>query len=324
MRSGIGLLLAVMVTGTLCASVMAQENDRNNIDIWLKEGNELYENGSYEQAYKIYDKVTQIDPFNADAWLGKGNAVKILYKDPKDVNLYESIGRDPHYADAWAARGDLISTSGRLEEATDAYEKALQLYDERLKEKPRDIDAWLNKGHALDSLNIINYVLGNNESNVNAFKEEARQAYDKAIEINPESSEAWSAKAKGTSLSDYEALEAYKKAIELDPKNEEAWLGMANSFDSLVYKTNNKSFYKEAIESIDKALEINPGDSRTWSTEGYFLISQGKYKEATKAYKTALRLTPKDKLRWFTEDVLNTYEKVLERTRSKAAGYAAS
>jgi len=300
------VLATLIALVALCASAVAEETAED----WVKKGDELYENGSYEEAANSYDKAIQMDPSNADAWFGKGNAVKILYKNPEDTTLYESIGHDPQYADAWAVRGDVVSTNARLEEATENYEKALQLYDERLKKDPRDIDAWLNKGRALNMLDIIYYTLGDNESSAKAFEEEALQAYDKAIEINPENSRAWSAKA--LSLSGYEALEAHNRAIELDPKNEKAWLAKANSFIFLAYETNDNNHYEEAIESIDEALDINPSDSRTWSTKGYLLLLQGEYKEATKAYNTAIELTPQDKLRWFAKNVLYTYDKALE------------
>jgi len=299
-------ILAVLIAmSALCASTMAQEGTVKEL---LIVGHELYESGSYKQAAGVYDRVIQMDPSNADAWFGKGNAVKVLYKNPEDTNLYEYIGRDLQYADVWAARGYVFATTARLEEAVEAYEKALQLYDERLNENSSDIDAWLNKGRALDMSAVIYNMLGNNEKKVNA-SEKAYQAYDKAIEIDPNNSEVWA--AKGRSLTGYEALEAYDKAIELNPKNEDAWLGRANALDYLAYITNNESFYNDSIEAIDRALEINPLDSRTWYAKGHHLMVIGKCIEATEAYEKSLELTPQDKLRWFAIEILYTYDNVL-------------
>lgn len=312
--AGATFALALIVLAALCSSAVAQEE---TADYWLNLGHELYENGSYEEAANAYDKALQIDLENASAWLGKGESLKILYK--KGVNLtvlYEVLGFDLQYADAWAARGCVVSTTRRVEEAAKAYEMAVQLYDEHLQENPGDVEAWLNKGRALDMLASIAYILNDTQNSTKA-SHDAHQAYDKAIGMDPNNSKAWVAKASG--LKDNESLGAYNRAIELDPENVEAWLGRANVLSSLADMTDDKSLYEEAIQAYDNALEVDPQDPRTWSSKGYILISLGDYEEATKAYETVIELTPQDKIRWFAKEILYAYNEAL-RTESEDRG----
>ena len=300
------VLAVLMALVALCPSTVAEETAED----WVKTGDELYENGSYEEASNAYDEAIQMDPSNADAWFGKGNSIKILYKSDENLTiLYEVLGFDPQYADAWAARGNIISTTRRVDEAAEAYEIAVQLYDEHLIENPRDVEAWLNKGRALDALANIAYVLNDPENSTRAAQD-ARQAYDNVIGMDPNNSNAWAAKASG--LKDYESLEAYSRAIELDPENVDAWLGRANVLSSLAAMTDNKSRYEEAIQAYDRALEIEPQDPRTWNSKGYHLLLLGYYEEATNAYEMVIELTPPDKIRWFAKEILYQYDEALK------------
>jgi len=300
MRTTILAVLVALVT--LCAFATAQETAED----WAKKGDELYESGYYEESLSAYETVIQLDSKNADAWLGKGNCLKILYKSDANLTfLYEVLGFDSQYADAWAARGRVVSTTRRVEEAAEAYETAVRLYDEHLREDQSDGEAWLNKGRALNGLASIAYVLNDTQNSTNA-SQNAHQAYDKAIDVGPNNPKAWVAKASG--LKDAEALEAYNKAIELDSKNVDAWLGRANVLSTLASITDDKSLYEDAIQAYDNALEINPQDPRTWSGKGYILILQDDYDEALEAYKKVIELTPQDKIRWFVkEKILYTY-----------------
>ena len=69
--------------------------------------------------------------------------------------------------------------------------------------------AWTGKGMALNALNK---------------SDEAIKAYDKAIEIDPQKSEAWN--NKGVALDNLnkpdEAIKAFENAIEINPQNSNA------------------------------------------------------------------------------------------------------
>ncbi len=83
--------------------------------------------------------------------------------------------------------------------------------------------------------------------------EEALEAFNKAIEINPKDDNALSSKGAmlGTLGRHEEALEAFNKAIEINPKNDDA---LSNKGIALGYLGR----HEEALEAYNKAIEIKP------------------------------------------------------------------
>jgi tetratricopeptide (TPR) repeat protein len=146
--------------------------------------------------------------------------------------------------------------------------------------------------------------------------------YSKAIELNPEYSDAYNNRGNiyFNALADYEkAARDYEKAIELDPKNAFAYNNRANVY----VNTGN---YKEAIRFCSKAIEIYPeyslafslrgqahyyleeydkaiadysksigidsSNPDTFSNRGVVFYIKGMYKEAIEDYDRAIKLSP--------------------------------
>ena len=84
-----------------------------------------------------------------------------------------------------------------------------------------------------------------------------------------------------------EALEAFNKALEINPKNEYA---LSNKGIALV----NLGRYEEALEAFNKALEINPEDESDLLWKGFVLLSLNKYEETVEAFGKALEINPKN------------------------------
>jgi tetratricopeptide (TPR) repeat protein len=97
--------------------------------------------------------------------------------------------------------------------------------------------------------------------------DEALQAFDKAIEINPQLAEAWV--AKGVVLMAQgkydEAIQAYDKAIEIDPQDVNVWNNKGVALNDL-------GKHNEAIQAYDKAIELDSNDALTWNNKGVALI----------------------------------------------------
>src|SRR5512136_1353274 len=79
--------------------------------------------------------------------------------------------------------------------------------------------------------------------------------------------------SKGNALfnqSNYnESIQAYDKAIELNPQFALYWNGKGNSLNA-----QNKR--DEAIQAYDKAIEIDPQYAMPWTNKGKTLHDQGK------------------------------------------------
>lgn len=156
---------------------------------------------------------------------------------------------------------------------------------------------------------------------------DALQAYDNAIELDPNNAKAWHCECIAlTSRSKYEeGIKACDKATELDPKDAMAWVKKALALISLgrneecilaaemaieldpklaiawIEKGDalaSEGKYDEAIKAIDKALEIDPKLTAGWLEKGTVLGSQNKYKEANYAYDKAIELNPEDPMAW--------------------------
>ncbi len=84
-----------------------------------------------------------------------------------------------------------------------------------------------------------------------------------------------------------EALEAFEKAIELNPKNADAWSGKGNVLPWL-------KRYEEALKAYEKAIKLSPEDSYAWTGKSVVLIELEKYEEAMKALEKAVELDSKN------------------------------
>ena len=98
--------------------------------------------------------------------------------------------------------------------------------------------AWIDKGVELSNL---------------GRHEEALQACDRAIKIDPNSAEAWFLTGAALfGLSRYEeAIQAYEQTSKLAPDNLAAWYGKCRALGNL-------GRYKEAIRACEEVLKIDP------------------------------------------------------------------
>jgi tetratricopeptide (TPR) repeat protein len=89
------------------------------------------------------------------------------------------------------------------------------------------------------------------------------------------------------------AKDALEKAVELDPENPEylTSLGMCYSISSDDYEAN----YQAAIKAFKKAAELNPGDPRNFYYVGVIYTTIGKKDVAIKAFKKTLEIDPSHK-----------------------------
>lgn len=127
--------------------------------------------------------------------------------------------------------GAALQGQGRLQEAVESYEKAIEF-------KPDFAEAYSNRGNALRGLGQLN---------------EAVESYEKAIEIKPDFAEAYG--NRGNALRDLgqlkEAVDSYERAIGFRPDYAEAYNNRGSALRDL-------GMPKEAVESYEKAIEIKP------------------------------------------------------------------
>ena len=121
--------------------------------------------------------------------------------------------------------------------------------------------------------------------------DEAIQACDEAIRLDPKYADAWANKGGGLyAQGKYdEAIQACDEAIRLDPKLAAAWNTKGIAL---------KGKYDEAIQAFNEAIRLNPKIAVYWENKGVALNDQGKFDEAIQAYNEAIRLDPKYAKAW--------------------------
>ena len=140
---------------------------------------------------------------------------------------------------------------------------------------------------------------------------EALEACDCAIKIDPKQAVGWSNKGYAlVKLQRFEeALVAYERAIKIDPKNAAAW-------NNKGYALNKLQRYLEAVKAYDQAIRIDPKYAGAWNNKGIALNNMQRYEEALKAYGRAIDIDPDDAEQWDNEgntlDELQRYDQALE------------
>ncbi|RQW78448.1 MAG: tetratricopeptide repeat protein, partial [Methanothrix sp.] len=249
--------------------------------------------GMYNESINTFDKALQMIPANATEtlfsfWMSKGWTLLAHSDNDAALTAFEKgITLNPEDGSAWFFKGDALKALGRQSEADEAYAEARELgYNDSnpVQEQENTAKAWFKRGSEL-------------------FKDqsydEAIEAMDKVIEIDPKNETAWD--VKGSSLvllasNMYdEALTCFDKAIEIYPQDIWAWNGKGDAF-------NHMRRYEDAIKAYDKALEIDAQAFGPVSGKASALWKLGRHNESLKVYDDAIKLTSQDSekaLFWF-------------------------
>lgn len=153
------------------------------------------------------------------------------------------------------------------------YGRSLATYDRAIQAGPKGIRGedlpWYGKGASL-------VLLGRYE--------EALQAIDTALDLNPNNEVAWV--NKGNALTRMgrlaDALRCFNAALKVNPNYEVAWNNRGNTLARM-------GKYEDALRCYEKALRIDPGYRGAWVNKGYVLTKLGRYEEASACADRALR-----------------------------------
>jgi tetratricopeptide (TPR) repeat protein len=170
----------------------------------------------------------------------------------------------------------LLERARRYKENNNFVE-ANKIYEEVIKLKPYNADAWYNKGVCLGEI-------GNAEGKT-VMIEEALSAIERARYLEPLRIEVWH--MKGTLLyileRYYEALDAEETAIKLKPEYTLAWVGKA----ACLYKLGEN---EQALESYNEVTNLEPLNPNAWQMKARFLELIGRKEESKLAYRKVQEL----------------------------------
>ena len=206
----------------------------------------------------------------------KGREAYVLFT-PKDLEeaiteYQKAMDLDKNNALPYAGLGEAYSFLALLEEQnydkrdSDLYNKSL-----RYSQKAVELAPALGESHR---------ALASSYRALGKFEEAAKEA-EKAIELNPNDSEAYYVLWTLTGA-DVNSINI-QKALELNPN-----LSIAHNDLGYIYYTKGK--YERATEHLRRAIEINPDLIQAHTNLGLTLAAQKKFDEAAEEYRKAIEI----------------------------------
>lgn len=267
------------------------------------------ERGDYELAISHYQQAIerhQNNEYKAILWDNIGGMQRLMGDEERAIEAYRrSAGLDPTYASPWYSLGNIYAALDRDEEAIQAYRQTINLNQrdpwphhnlalvyEKLERYSEAITFYRQaiERHASDQNRAVSWEsLGNVYSDAGRY-EEAVQALQEAIKLNPDYALPWN------SLGDvYQALgqpqkaiEAYQRAISLDPNYAWPYNSLGLVYAQIGRHEQAISIYKQVI-----SLPISDHDRAvSWNSLGDVYIELQREQDAIQAYERAIKLDP--------------------------------
>ena len=233
------LVGAAVLLLLFCVPVIA-DNPSEVAMALSKKADDLIAQDRYQEAIDLYNEAIALDPYSSAIWNRLGMAEMGVGRYPDAAQAFQkSLDLDPYYSLAWRNKGDALHAQEEYQAAIDAYDRALAI-------NSNDLDALLQKGINLQ-------VLGQSTQAMEIYREVIRLA-EKEMRRNPNQAKydatLWTNLGEAlTRLGRYEeALQAYETAVQINPKYEKARSGM-----ELVNETLYRA--RVAPESLDIPLQ---------------------------------------------------------------------
>jgi TolB-like protein/Flp pilus assembly protein TadD len=161
-------------------------------------------------------------------------------------------------------------------------ERALNFFEAVKRDAPDFAAAWAAASDAL----IIGALYGAGEPADAVAR--ARENSSRALELDPDSAEAWSALGAVQLFAEWDfdtARESFRRALSLSPSLSLPHLAIG---DTYILRGDSD----EALRHIDAALELDPLDLGLGMNRGDFLIMAGRYEAAARQLERTLELDP--------------------------------
>ena len=194
------LLISVLFSG--CVGTQWNASD------WLEKGNQYANEGMYKSAVDAYNQSLQLDARNSKVLTYRGVALEHMGSYDAAMQDFErALSINPNESGAWQGKAATYIDTNEYRQAVKAADRAIELA-----KTPSDKaeNAYLLRGFALNRLEDY---------------ENALQAFDKAIEIDPKRLDLWQNKAYSlTKMGRFvEVLKCYEMMTSIEPNNAEIW-----------------------------------------------------------------------------------------------------
>ena len=127
---------------------------------------------------------------------------------------------------------------------------------------------------------------------------EADAAFDRAVELDPESYDAWYfyARSKVHEGELERALELMQRAAEVRPEDYQSVLLQSQLYHSLGDRQGEVDSARRGVERARAVLELNPDDNRAYNMGAFGLMRLGEREEAMRWMKASLERAPMDSI----------------------------
>ena len=249
---------------------MTQKNNlqptQAQVSALIQQGTLLHQQGNFDEAQAIYEKILHIQPDHFDALQLLGVLFAQVKKYVQAVELLsKALEINPNHAGAYSNRGNALKDLRQFNEALVNYDQAIAI-------DPGHVGAHSNRGIALKELKRF---------------DEALVSYDQAIMLKPDYVDGYT--NRGNVLQDLkrpdEALASYDQAIIFNPNHAGAYSNRGNVLQDLKRPD-------EALASYDQAIIFNPNHAGTFANRGITLQGLKRFDEALVSYEQALRINP--------------------------------
>jgi tetratricopeptide (TPR) repeat protein len=288
-------------------------NSSKAIGAWIRKSDVLLgQMGRYDESVRAFDKATDLMAVNSNTttlshaffseengsstilntWTSGGRILRVSFgrynNSAQDYDLFLKVDSD--YIKSFASRRGTITPQGKH---LGKYNDSLFSWGPNVEHYARPQPEWNTLGFQLKSGHALLYEEG--------AVEVAAQVYDRAIQIDSNSSEAWT--GKGVALLAQgkrgEALSVLDRALELDPENADAWSYKGNALSSMDRIDESIKAYERAIQLYDEEIRNSSLQAEAWDGKGIALENLGlaennlsRYEEALKAYDKAIEIDP--------------------------------
>lgn len=222
--------------------------------------------GEFDQAQKMLDQAQKDNPQSAEVYFLIGNLYEREQKIDEAVNAYlKAIELDPDFTRSYYNLGVLYLVQQKAV-------KASEMFDQLVKRDPRFISDFLR----IERMFILqkDYLT-------------AHRYLKMAIELKPTASAYNDLAIISIFEKDFDGSIQYAlKAVELDPK-------MASAYNSLgVAYANGKKDFPKAIDYYKQAIVLNPKYGTAYQNLGEAQLLSGKIDDALASYERCLEMDP--------------------------------
>ena len=254
-------ILFILLFGQACT-----KQNREDANIFFLKANLNLVKGNYTEAIRLYDEALSKYPEFPDALHNKSIALFKQNKKEDALAVVEAaLAIDPKFSEARYSYAEYLFDLNKTREATAELVKLEKVYADS------------SKFHLL---------LGDLKTATDDGSA-ALQAYDRAIQLAPQFTEAYV--NRGTHyflIKQTDAAKAdFEKALSLNPKQIEA----LNNLGLIEVERGN---WNEALEFFEKALSIDPVYPYSLNNKGFVLLQNGELEKGRAFIEHSLRLIP--------------------------------